>query len=134
MFQTIGRNDVVDNASRQLRIFVVDDEELMLLVMSSMLKALGHAVETASSGVEALERFEAGNEADLVILDLNMPGLDGLETLRSLRALRPELPVLICTGFVDDRVPGILARFEKVRVLAKPFTVAELRQQLSGFP
>jgi CheY-like chemotaxis protein len=134
MFLTTGRNDVVDNASRQLRVFVIDDEELILLVMSSMLKSLGHAVETASSGEQALERFEAGSEADLVVLDLNMPGLDGLETLRSLRALRPELPVLICTGYVDDRIPGILARFEKVRVLAKPFTLAEIRQQLSGFP
>ena len=116
-----------ETASRPRRILLVDDDELILETVPPMLHYLGHQVETASSGQEALRRLEAGLEAELVILDLNMPGLSGLETLARLRILRPELPVLVASGQQDAAVLAHARAFPLVEILGKPFLLADLR-------
>jgi len=64
---------------------VVDDEPQLRRVMLATLTDLGYVVITATSGEEALEKFRH-EPPDLVLLDLNMPGMGGLETCRALRA------------------------------------------------
>nr|WP_320133950.1 PAS domain S-box protein [uncultured Holophaga sp.] len=113
-----------------LRILLVDDEELVLSTLQRLLEVLGHRVEIATSGLEALRRLEAGKAVDLVIMDLNMPGLDGVETLHRLRLQRPELPVILSTGHVDERVPELLGRIPRLQLLRKPFNLSELRHGL----
>lgn len=115
-----------------LRILVVDDDALIRSILPAMLEQLGHQVETASSGLEALRRLDAGLPADLVILDHNMPGLSGAETLPRILQLRPGLRVLVTTGFLDNELKLLLAGFPAVLALQKPFTLAELRQLLEG--
>jgi PAS domain S-box-containing protein len=115
-----------------LRILLVDDDELIRSIMPPMLRQLGHQVETASGGLEAVRRLSAGLEADLVILDHNMPGLSGAETLPRLLQLCPTIRVLIATGFQDTELKLLLADFPSVRTLQKPFSLAELRQALRG--
>lgn len=119
--------------SRALDILLVDDEELIRGTVLSLLDVLGHHAQAASSGIEALRRLDAGLEVDLVMLDINMPGMDGIETLSRLRIARPELKVLFATGFADERMPSILKRFPEVRILKKPFTLTELGQTLSDW-
>jgi two-component system CheB/CheR fusion protein len=119
--------------SRTLRILLVDDEELIRRTVVQVFEVLGHQVHPTAAGLEALERLEAGLEPDLVILDLNMPGMDGTETFSRLRRLRPDLPVIFATGYIDERIPPILSRFPKVRILKKPFTIAEIQDVLSGW-
>jgi two-component system CheB/CheR fusion protein len=118
---------------QSLRILLVDDEELIRRTVTPILQVLGHTVHPAAGGLEALQRLEAGLEPDLVILDLNMPELDGSETFSRLRRIRPELPVVFATGYVDERIPAILSRFPKVRILKKPFTIAEIQDVLRGW-
>jgi len=125
-----GKAVNVKTPARVLEILLVDDEELVRGTVVSMLDVLGHHAQSASSGLEALRRLEAGMEVHLVILDINMPGMDGVETLSRLRSIRPELPVLFATGFVDERLPAILTRFPSVRIIKKPFGLTELRQAL----
>ena len=74
--------------------------------------------------------LEAGLEPDLVILDLNMPGLGGSGTLPRLRALRPTLPVLLATGRADQTALDLVAAHPEVTLLAKPFTRDELLRHL----
>lgn len=119
--------------ARSLCVLLVDDEELIRGTVLNLLEVMGHQVEAVDGGAEALRRFENGLSADLVILDVNMPGMDGVETLTRLRALRPDLPVLLATGFVDDRIPTILARSGHVRLLKKPFKMSELQQVLADW-
>ncbi len=117
---------------RPLRIFLVDDDDLIRSTLPPMLEQLGHHVDMASGGLEAIRRLEAGLEVDLVILDHNMPGLTGAETLPRLLQLRPDLRILIATGFQDQELKQLLAEFPRVHSLLKPFSLDELRQLLRG--
>lgn len=117
--------------SRKLQILLVDDDDLIRVTVPSILEILGHDVVPLAGGLEALKRLQSGLEPDLVILDLSMPGMDGEETLMKLRLLKPDLPVLLSTGYQDERQERILERFSKVGVISKPFTLADLKMRLA---
>ncbi len=119
-----------------LEILVVDDDELIRNSMEGLLKVLGHTVILAARGEEALAALEAGLQPDVVILDMNMPGLGGSGTLPRLRVLRPALPVLIATGRADQAVLDLIAADSRTSLLNKPFALPELRACLNpyGFP
>jgi PAS domain S-box-containing protein len=116
-----------------LKVLLVDDDELMQSSVQAVLEVLGHiAVTTAASGEEALEILEAGFEPDLVILDMNMPGLGGAGTLPRLRELRPALPVLLSTGRTDQTALTLASAHSDVTLLSKPFGLRELQKQLDS--
>ena len=113
-----------------LRILLVDDDDLIRSTLPPMLEQLGHLVDVASSGLEALRRLGGGLEADLVILDHHMPGLSGAETLPRILQLRPEARIILATGFLDTDLKILLADFPAVVTLPKPFGVTELERVL----
>jgi DNA-binding NtrC family response regulator len=81
------------------RIFVVDDDDLVLRAMARVLGKAQYQVATFSSGAAALAALEReGGTLDLVISDLHMPGVDGFALLARVRASWPDLPVLVLTG------------------------------------
>lgn len=106
------------------RILVVDDEPQMRRVLRSTLSALGFVVADAESGEAAMERVRA-EKFDLILLDINMPGLSGLETCRAIRS-RSDVSIIMLT--VRDR------SLDKIEALdagadgyvTKPFDVNEL--------
>jgi CheY-like chemotaxis protein len=110
----------------------VDDDELIRASVGPMLTILGHQVHTAESGEEALERFRHGLDVDLVILDMNMPGLNGAETLERLLDLRPSQPVLIATGYTDDSVAQLMQGRPNLSSIGKPFSIQEIRRKIGG--
>ena len=111
------------------KILLVDDDELILAAMPALIEAQGHRVTTASGGPEALTLLASGAQVDLVVLDLNMPGMNGTETLRHLREIRPDLPVILATGFLDERTRDLMVAEGKVWSLFKPYTMAQLLQK-----
>jgi signal transduction histidine kinase/putative methionine-R-sulfoxide reductase with GAF domain len=111
-------------------ILLVDDDELVRESVQILLEALGHKVKPAASGEACLDLLESGLQPDLVLLDLNMPGLDGGKTLQRLRLLRPELVVVITTGRVDQDALELTRAYPNVFLLAKPFGLPELRRFL----
>ncbi|HJV48558.1 MAG TPA: PAS domain S-box protein [Geothrix sp.] len=113
-----------------LRILLVDDDELVQAASQAILEFLGHTVVTVPSGEEALASIASGYEPDVVILDLNMPGLGGAGTLPRLRLLRPSLPVLLSTGRADQTAMDLVGAHAWVTLLAKPFGMRELQQHL----
>jgi signal transduction histidine kinase len=110
-----------------LDILLVDDEPMILDTASALLRHVGHRVEVATRGQEALDLLDGGLEVDLVVLDQNMPGLSGVETLRRIRARRRDLRVVLSTGLVDQVVEETLATCGPVWLLRKPFVFSELK-------
>lgn len=80
------------------RILLVDDEQGIQLLYREELEEEGFEVESAFNGDEALEKFK-NQHFDLVILDINMPGMNGIETLRQMKQQQSSLPVILCSAY-----------------------------------
>ena len=113
-------------------VLLVDDDAFVRESVAWLLEDLGYQVRAAADGHEAIRAIEADPAIDVVILDHTMPGLSGMATLDRLRALRPRLPVVYATGRLDPETTQRLARFPKVRAVAKPFTPEELQEALTA--
>ena len=111
-----------------MRILVVDDEPDLVAALARGLKREGYAVDTATSGQEALAKA-SWNPYDLVCLDLNMPDLDGLEVCNSLRTssfqgITPRVLMLTARDTIEDRIRGLDVGADDY--LVKPFSFDEL--------
>ena len=82
------------------KILIVDDEEGIRLLYQEELELDGFAVETAKNGDQALEKFKTA-PPDLVILDINMPGMNGIEVLRQMKEVNPGLPVILSSAYPE---------------------------------
>jgi DNA-binding response OmpR family regulator len=106
------------------RILVVDDEDAILDFVELGLRYEGFDVELARDGLEALASI-TNRRPDLILLDLNLPGLDGLDVCRRARQMT-DVPIIMLTarGDVDERVEGLEAGADDY--LPKPFKFKEL--------
>jgi two-component system response regulator RegX3 len=106
------------------RVLVVEDEESFSDALSFMLRREGYEVEIASTGTEALSTFDRSG-ADLVLLDLMLPGLSGTEVCRELRA-RSHVPIIMVTARDSeiDKVVGLELGADDY--VTKPFSSREL--------
>ena len=80
------------------KILLVDDEESIHLLYREELEGEGYKVHSALSGIEALQTFKIVSP-DLVILDINMPGMNGIEVLRQIKKMNPKIPVVLSTAY-----------------------------------
>ena len=83
--------------SESISVLIVDDEEDFVEMLSLRLEATGFDVRGVNSAPDGLAAL-AEQEADVVVLDLKMPGMDGLETLEKIKAAHPAVAVIIMTG------------------------------------
>ncbi|NTW85145.1 MAG: PAS domain S-box protein [Holophagaceae bacterium] len=113
-----------------LEILLVDDDELIRASIPAMVESFGHHVITAAGGQAGLDMLDAGLEVQLVILDLNMPGMNGLEALKQLRQRQPWLPVLLATGHLDAESSRVLQQAGRALSISKPYTMEELDGKL----
>jgi len=119
-------------ARAALRVLLVDDDELIQRSTGVLIELLGHAVTRARCGEAALALLEEGFRPDLVILDMNMPGLGGKGTLPRLRALCPAVPVILATGRADEDADALVASDAHMTLLPKPFSVEDLQRHLQA--
>ena len=105
-------------------ILIVDDEPQIRRVMRTTLTSQGYAVVEAKSGEEALDRIR-NERADLIILDVNLPGISGLETCREIRA-SSDVPIIMLTvrNTERDKVQALDAGADDY--VTKPFGIQEL--------
>jgi DNA-binding response OmpR family regulator len=106
------------------RVLLVEDDSAIADPLARALKREGYEVEVYGDGPSALAGADEG--ADLVVLDLGLPGMDGLEVCRQMRAMGSEVPVLVLTARADevDTVVGLDAGADDY--VTKPFRLAEL--------
>ena len=113
------------------KILLVDDENAILDVGQRMLEKLGFAVETASDGREALQRFEADpGRFSLVILDLTMPDMGGIETFRSMKLLESEACIIMSSGYSEQDAAQSLLSEGLAGFLQKPYQMSDLQKLL----
>ena len=117
--------------ARARDVLLIDDDELIQISVSELLRTLGHRVTPAHSGEEALRKVEAGFVPDLAILDMNMPGLGGAGTLPRLLRLCPGLPVLLATGRVDQTALDLVGNYPGVSLMPKPFDLEQLQRSMA---
>jgi CheY-like chemotaxis protein len=112
-----------------MRILVVEDEPLIASLLSDMLTADGHQVETVGTGLAALERI-AEQSYDLIVSDLRMPELDGPGLYRELENKHEELVdrIVFVTGSALDPANEKFLAEARVPWLSKPFTIADLHR------
>lgn len=82
------------------RILLVDDEESIQLLYREEFEEDGYNVDSARSGTEALDKFRT-NPPDLVLLDINMPGMNGIEVLRQMKEERPTMPIILNSAYQE---------------------------------
>jgi two-component system cell cycle response regulator CpdR len=112
------------------RILIAEDEEAARLLLSRSLELDGHNIHAVADGAAALEYLQAGHEADLLITDISMPLMDGIALALSVSRDRPGLPVLLMTGFADqrERASGLDALIKGV--IVKPFQIEDVRAKI----
>src|ERR1700728_4671653 len=115
------------------KIMVVDDEPSIRKYLRTLLEVDGYAVETLSSGKEALQRVGEGERPDFIILDVLMPEMDGLETLRQLMQLERSLNVIMlsCTHEVTTVVEAILKCKQKQQLRSETQALREYCEALT---
>jgi two-component system, cell cycle sensor histidine kinase and response regulator CckA len=107
-------------------ILVIDDEPAFLDVVRRFLQIAGHRVTTVTSGQEGVELLTAGQEIDLVVLDVMMPRENARTTFDKIRQLRADVPVLLCTGLSQaEPAPELLGR-PQVGLIRKPFRMNQM--------
>lgn len=85
---------------KRKKVLLVDDEESIQFLYSEEIEEEGFAVEVAGNGEQALEAFKAA-PPDLVILDINMPGMNGIEVLRQMKAINRDLPIILSSAYPE---------------------------------
>jgi PAS domain S-box-containing protein len=128
------RREVLDD-DRSMKgsetILLVDDEEMIIDVGQAMLEHLGYRVVVSRGGEEAVETVKKmGNEIDLVLLDMIMPGMDGGKTFDAIREIHSEMPVILSSGYsIDGQAKNIMDRGCN-GFIQKPFGVSNLSQKV----
>lgn len=80
------------------KILIVEDEENIRLLYKEELEDLGYEVIQASDGREAMKKYDL-HQPDLMILDIQLPGMDGIETMNIIRGKSKDVPIILCTAY-----------------------------------
>ncbi|MEZ5596280.1 MAG: response regulator [Pseudomonadales bacterium] len=111
-------------------VLVVDDMEPVRATTGKLIETCGYRVVLVDGGEAALRVLDRGQQVDLAIVDMSMPGMSGEATLRALRARQPDLPVLLSSGFDAHEATVRLGGMPGVDFLAKPYQLHQLRTKL----
>lgn len=115
------------------RVFVAEDDELVASALMATLRRAGHQVKHFNNGAHAWEHLErAAGEYDLMVFDVNMPGLDGIELAHRLRTAKFTGRIMIVSGRLTLPELQSIDRARVDRVLAKPFSMEEFLSAVNG--
>lgn len=114
------------------RILLVEDDDSVRAFVGRALEMDRHSILPACEGEEGLKRFcEAMDEFDLVVSDIQMPGMDGIEMSREIARLRPQQKILLMTGYAHQRERAGGLEEIIIDVIQKPFTLSVIRSEVS---
>lgn len=114
-----------DRTDHKPRIAVVDDDPLILEAIAGLLGQYGYAALPFEKASEALENLSR-NDIDVVLTDINMPGMSGLELLDKIMSQYPRLPVILMTAYPENRSVIDSRGIDGFDFLLKPFSADHL--------
>ena len=112
-------------------ILLIDDEPQIRRVLRTSFTAQGANVLDVQSGEEALDVLRE-HTVDVILLDMSMPGMTGSETLKRLKDASPEVPVIVCSGYVEAEVQREFDGHKLAGILQKPFTAYQLVERVGS--
>lgn len=115
------------SASSKVRLLAIDDQTVILDLITAMCQSLDYEVVTAQSGAAGLELAEQ-QDFDIILADLAMPGASGLDVARRLKEIAPGVPVILVTGWEVTIQPEQLRAVGIIDVLHKPFRIEQLTE------
>jgi len=115
-----------------MQVLVVEDDAVLADGLSRVLSGHGMMVEVVADGTRADALLQRASQAEVIVLDIGLPGIDGFEVVRRLRARGSQVPVLLLTArdAIEDRVRGLELGADDY--LVKPFATAELVARLKA--
>ena len=118
-------------------LFVDDEADLEALILQKFRRQIRDGavkVMFAHDGLEALQTLEQNPHVDMVVSDINMPGMDGLSLLREIKTRRPNLPVMMVTAYGDDERRRQAEEAGALQFLSKPVDFDLLKEELRRLP
>jgi two-component system, chemotaxis family, chemotaxis protein CheY len=113
-----------------LKILIVDDSSLARRTLRQLLESMGHTVEDASDGEQALERFFV-SPPELVVLDMVMSGMYGLDVLAKMREMNPAVRVLVATADIQNSTADQVRAAGAKGILNKPVNRDQLTSAIA---
>jgi len=113
------------------RLLLVEDEAMVRAVAERALTRAGYIVTTANDGEEGLAQIAKGNEFDLIVSDVVMPGMDGPAMAREIRKVKPALPVLFMSGYAEEQLRRDID-IDNMYFIPKPFSVQQIGDKVGG--
>ncbi len=102
------------------RILMIDDDPHMHRIVGIYLKNKAFKIVNVQSARFALHKLQE-EHFDLILSDIQMPGMDGIELIKTIRAKFPNLPVIVLSAFDTDKFKDDFKTFEHLEIIAKPF-------------
>ena len=127
---SVVRPTLADQRHAKPRVLVVDDEPRLREMLVRAVEEMGMTCLAVSSAVQARKTMDREG-FDILVLDLNLPGMEGLEFLEKLRSAEVKMPVIILTGFGSLDAARKAIRLDAVDFLTKPCALHDLEVALS---
>lgn len=119
--------EVTEKLTKKLKVLAIDDQRMILDLLSSMFANLGHSTEVAETGLEGIEKFNQ-NAFDLVITDLGLLDISGFEVSQRIKETNPDVPIVMITGWGANFDQAQLKKAGIDYILAKPFKLEQLTE------
>lgn len=113
------------------RVLVVEDEEAVRDYVCRVLSMHGHSILTANDGAEAVEQMNS-HHFDLLVSDIAMPVMDGISLALKVRASRPHVPIILMTGYANERQRAHNLSLLIEGLISKPFTMDQLLSEVGN--
>src|SRR5262249_30777318 len=121
-----------ENGRVEGTVLVIEDEDILRLAVSKMLRRRGFFVIEAGDGRAGLDLLRCNEKIDVVLLDLTMPGVPGREVLEELQRVRPGVKVIVTTAYSQDSAVTALKGQQPWLYIRKPYRISELVQSLQN--
>ncbi len=113
------------------RILIAEDEAGIRLLVARALSLEGHDVVTVEDGEEALEVIAGDDDGfDAVLSDIRMPALTGIELAHAVKAVFPDMPIMLMTGYAEQKEAAESLTRIVFGVVEKPFTLTQIRRAM----